>query len=331
MKSRVWMTGATGFVGGHLVDTLLKQNFEISTAIRKSSITNILEKFDVNIEHVDFYDVESIKNSIESTKPHYIIHNAGLTKSITKAEYYKVNVEILENILKATNQSSHKITKLIFVSSLAAYGPLPFDSQKIITHSTIPSPITSYGKSKLKAEDVLTDQNKLDYIIVRPTAIYGPGEKDIFQMMELLNNNLEVYFGTKEQKLTLIYVTDLVDVIIHLMQSKIINKSYFVSDGEYYSGETFLGQIKKTLNKKTIKIKLPVQLLRIMAFFAGSYSKITGIPAALNKEKVAELVAENWICDIENLKEDINFEPKYNLEKGIKETIDWYKANNWLK
>jgi nucleoside-diphosphate-sugar epimerase len=331
MKPRVLLTGATGFVGSHLVDSLLKNNFEVIAAVRHSSNTDSLQNKDITIAKVDFHDIALLQNLIETSKPQYVLHNAGLTKTLKKEDYYKANVDILSNIVNAIALANFKPLKLLFVSSLAAFGPLPFDSDLKINNTTVPKPITTYGKSKLAAEAILKNQNQLDFIIVRPTAVYGPGEKDIFQMFELVSKNFEINFGTKEQKLTLIYVKDLVDVIIALMLSNIKNKSYFVTDGKHYSGATFLGQIKSTLNKKTIKIKLPLLLLQTMAYFSEKYSNLTGNPAALNKEKVAELVAENWICDIEDLQKDINFKPKYNLKQGVEETTEWYKVNKWLK
>ncbi len=331
MKPRVLLTGATGFVGGHLVNSLLTNNFEIIAAVRHSSKTDTLQQIGIIVQEVDFYDTNAIKSLIETYEPTYVLHNAGLTKASNKEDYHKANVTILNNIVHAIANASYKPKKLVFVSSLAAFGPLPFESNLKINNQMQPKPITSYGKSKLEAESILKNQHELDYIIIRPTAVYGPGEKDIFQMFELVNKNFEVYFGTKEQKLTLIYVKDLVAVILSLMQSDIINKSYFVTDDKYYSGETFLGQIKTTLGKKTLKIKLPLILLKVMAYISEKYGAITGNATALNKEKVAELVAENWICDIEDLKKDINFSSKYNLEKGIEETVAWYKEKKWLK
>jgi nucleoside-diphosphate-sugar epimerase len=137
--------------------------------------------------------------------------------------------------------------------------------------------------------------------------------------------------GLHRQYLTFVYVQDLVDVTFNVLESTIRNKTYFVSDGALYSKKDLGYFVEKHLNKKVFHIPLPLSLVRGIAFLTEKIAQISGKSAsALNYEKVKELAANNWNCDISSLERDIGYKAKYTLEKGIGETIQWYKNEGWL-
>jgi exodeoxyribonuclease VII large subunit len=145
-----------------------------------------------------------------------------------------------------------------------------------------------------------------------------------------INKGLEPHIGSFTQQLSFVYVKDLAAVLVKALFSPLVSKQYNVSDGNIYNRYALADFIKKALQKKTFKFHLPVPIVGAMATLMDVfYAKSRNTPA-LNKEKMAELTAINWACNIDHVKADLGYEPEYDLEKGLNETVSWYKSNNWL-
>ena len=193
-----------------------------------------------------------------------------------------------------------------------------------------PKPINTYGMAKLEAERYLAQLHDFPYIILRPTGVYGPREKEILTFFKLVNRNIEGYIGTRRQHLAFVYVKDLTRVVLDATLSSISQKSYFVSDGGYYAQWDLGKATKRILNKKTLRFHVPIGLVRSIPWVMEQIGKGDGKYPTLNLEKVRILESVNWKCDIEPLKEDLNFQPQYDLEEGLEETLAWYKDKGWL-
>ncbi|PZF73913.1 NAD-dependent epimerase/dehydratase family protein [Taibaiella soli] len=328
MKGKVLVTGASGFIGYHLIDGLLREGYEVYAAVRPSSDITQLKSFKLGYTNIDFTNVEAIKRDLEEKQYDYIVHAAGTTKAATEAEYNDINAGYTLNLAKAAAEANIQLKKFVFISSLAALGPRYYEDPVPIRELSLPLPITRYGKSKLLAEDHLKDI-QLPLITLRPTAVYGPREKDIFLMFKTLSKGFEPYIGRKKQILTFVYVTDLVKAVVLAMQSNLVNKTYNLSDGKAYSRYALADITKKVLGKKTFKLHVPLPIVKVIA---GTLEKMAGEKKtpALNVEKLQELTAENWNCSIENITKELGFAPVYDLEKGLTETLHWYKDNKWL-
>jgi UDP-glucose 4-epimerase len=328
MKERVLITGASGFIGYHLIEEALKNNLEVYAAIRKSSKVDHLKHFDINYIYPDFNDVASLKNEINTNKYQYIIHAAGVTTARSAKEYNHINAGYTHNLALATLESGIKVKKFVLISSLAALGPLP-SLTGIITEDTQPNPITAYGKSKLLGEESLKAFSSLNYNILRPTGVYGPRDRDIFIFFKQVVKGIEPYIGHAEQKFSFLYVTDLARAAIKALFAG-NHKTYNLSDGNFYDRYELAANIKEALNSKTVKFHLPVNFVKLIARVSEKYSSLNNKAAVLNVEKVDELMAVNWFCDIENAKAGLGFYPEYNLKAGVTETLNWYKTNKWL-
>ena len=328
MKERVLITGASGFVGYHLIDEALKNNLEVYAAVRKSSALEHLKDFDIQYTYPDFDDLESLKKELKENKYDYIIHAAGITKARSRQEYNHINAGYTHNLALAVLGSGIKLKKFVLISSLAALGPLN-SLQGTITEETIPRPVTAYGKSKLLAEENLKSFSSLNYIILRPTGVYGPRDRGIFIFFKQVVKGLEPYIGNIKQKFSFIYVTDLAKAAIKALYAG-DQKTYNLSDGNFYDRYELANIIKEVLNLKTIKFHLPVNFVKLIAKLSEKYSSLSNKASILNVEKLNELMAVNWSCDIERAKADLGFYPEHNLREGVTETLKWYKSNRWL-
>ncbi len=327
---KVLITGASGFVGSFLVTEFLERGYEVHAAVRKSSDLTWLQDDRINFFFIDFEQPDSLRQQLIAVGFDYIVHNAGVTKADHKSTYFKVNATYTQRLAELSLSLEKKPKKFLFVSSLAAYGPADQHEGDMVVESFQPRPITTYGESKLAAEKAIKALPGLPYIIIRPTAVYGPREKDILTFFSLVNSGLEPYIGFSQQQLTFIYVRDLVRGIADLTLSNIQQKAYFISDGNCYSAQELGKWTKLFLDKKTLKVHVPLGVVRVFARFSEAFGKISGKSPPLNLEKVRELESLNWKCDIRALKEDIGFQPTFNLEAGLRETINWYQQHNWL-
>ncbi|WP_462265852.1 NAD-dependent epimerase/dehydratase family protein [Mucilaginibacter sp.] len=328
MKGRILITGASGFVGYHLITEALKNNLEVYAAIRKSSNVEHLKGLNIQFTYPDFGNAESLRQEFKEKQYDYVIHAAGVTKARSGQEYHHINTVYTRNLAQAAVSINHHFKKMVFISSLAAIGPL-HTSNGILTEHTEPKPVTAYGKSKLKAEQELHQTTTLNYTILRPTAVYGPREKDIFIFIKQIAKGLEPYIGNKAQKLSFVYVTDLAKASVTALEGG-DRKTYNLSDGNFYDRYEMADIAKSILNTKAIKLHLPMGLVKLIASVAQSVSRLKNQASALNIEKLKELTAANWNCSIEEAKIDLGFYPQYNLQKGLTETLAWYKANKWL-
>ena len=327
MSNRVLVTGASGFLGYHLLLSALEQNLEVFAAIRKNSQIDHLKDLPVKYLFLDYDDVDRMSTLLADNKITYIIHAAGVTKAVRQKTYNDINSTCSVNLAKAAHALGNSFKKMVFISSLASIGPLN-DFLNNITEQTVPSPVTAYGRSKLLAENELAKID-LPLIILRPTAVYGPRDKDVFIMLKTVSQGFDPYIGKILQQLSFVHVKDVADVAVQSLF--VINTgAYNITDGNCYSRYQFADIVKDILNKKAIRFHIPLPIIKALAYFLQAINAIRNKPAVINREKLLELAATNWVCDISKAKNELNFIPKHNLQSGLKDSINWYQNNKLM-
>lgn len=333
---KIIITGASGFIGSFLVEKALSLGWEVWAGVRKSSSREYLG--DTRIKFIDL-ELSSTKrltgqfcNFIkEYGHIDYIIHNAGVTKCLNRDDFDEINFRYTANLIDALNTANISPEKFVLMSSLSAYGIGDEENYTPIKTTDTPNPNTAYGISKIKAERYLTEKASFPYMILRPTGVYGPREKDYFLMLKTVKSGLDVGAGFKSQHLTFIYVKDLVEAVFLALRSTACNRAYFVADGDVYTDKEYTALVKKVLGKKhVLSIKVPLSVLKIISIISEEISKVTKKPSTLNRDKYKIMKQRNWECDITPLIDELGFVPKYNLERGLRESVEWYKQNDWL-
>jgi nucleoside-diphosphate-sugar epimerase len=328
---KLLITGASGFIGGYISEEGINRNYEVHVGIRKTSSRAYLQNPSLTFQEINFEDEDALRALLLKEKYDYIIHNAGITKALNKETYFKVNANYTRKFIKILHEEDVIPTKFVFMSSLASHGPADFQINQVITEDPSFHPVTDYGRSKKQAEDFITAFSNFPYMILRPTAVFGPREKDFLTVYKTIQSGLEIYMGGKNQLLSFIYVHDLVKIVYLALESSYNRRAYCVSDGQVYPIETYNSVIKSVLDKKTIKFVLPLKIVETIAAISERISKARGKVSILNKDKVNELKARSWACDISALEKELNFRPDYSLEEAIRETINWNKEKNLLK
>lgn len=327
MKEKVLITGASGFLGFHLIEAALEKNLDVYAGIRKSSDIKHLSHLPISFINLDLSNLNNLTEIISKNQYDYIIHAAGITKAKTQIHYNVVNADYTYNLALAVKHSGIALKKFIFISSLAALGPLE-NIEGIINESTKPSPVTDYGRSKLLSETKL-QQLPMPLVILRPTAIYGPREKDLFLLFKFVKRGYEMYIGKVSQRLSFVYAKDMADVTINALDNP-NNGSYNISDGNSYNRYDFAKYLKLIMKKKTIKFYLPYSLVKLIGITLEKIGDLFNKTPVINEDKLNEITGRNWVCSIEKAKNELNFKPLFNLETGLVKTLQWYKKFNWL-
>jgi nucleoside-diphosphate-sugar epimerase len=327
-KLKALVTGANGFVGSHLVEGLLSEDYQVTCLVRKTSNLRWLSRLKVEYVYADISEKDSLKNV--SKEVDFIFHVAGLTKAKSKEEYFKANYQGTKNLIEVCIEDNPQIKRFVYISSQAAAGPGK-DGQPLDEISPC-NPVTDYGKSKLQGERiVLGYSSKLPVTIIRPPAVYGPKDPDILGFFKVANKGLKTLFGKGESYISLCYVEDLVYGIILAAESpKAIGQIYFIADDQVYSWREAFQIIACVLDKKVITLRIPNAILFTVAFILENIFRLLGKPALINIQKVREITQKYWLCDVSKAKKELGFSPKYKLKEGAEKTVRWYKEKGWL-
>ncbi|OGW53194.1 MAG: hypothetical protein A2Y81_09735 [Nitrospirae bacterium RBG_13_43_8] len=320
MKALV--TGATGFIGSHLCAELAKRGYQVTCLIREKSDRKWVENIDVKLITGDCKSLDSLFPAVTDTD--YVFHLAGLTKACSLDDFFCTNTKGTENLIRAVAEKNPKIKRFVYLSSLAAAGPSNNGSP--LTENAEPRPVSSYGKSKLEGEKaVLNYKDTIPITILRPSAVYGPRDRDFFVFFKMLKKGVFPYWG--KCYYSLLYVDDLIQGMILAAESKRAKgELYFLADSKFYTNDEILDAMSSALGARAIRLKVPKFIMPFFAYI-GERIKKDGI---INRDKMNELSYSHWICDIKKAREELGFITKVGIKEGMKWTADWYRIHRWL-
>lgn len=328
----ILITGATGFIGGFIVDEALSRGMQVWVAVRPTSSRKYLSDPRIQFLELNLSDKEQMKRQMDGLRLDYVVHAAGATKCLHAEDFFRSNTEGTKNLVQALMELQMPLKRFVFVSSLSVYGPVAEQQPyREICGNDTPQPNTAYGRSKLAAEQYIESIEGFPYVILQPTGVYGPRERDYFMMAKSIKSHTDFSVGYKPQDLTFVYVLDVVQAIFLALDCQKTGGKYMLSDGEVYSSRTFSDLIHRELGHPwLLRIKAPIWLLRIITFCGEHIGRMTGKISALNNDKYNIMKQRNWRCDIKPAMSDLGYKPKYQLDEGVRLTIKWYKENNWL-
>ena len=331
---RILITGASGFIGSFIVEEALRQGMETWAAVRSSSSRAYLNDQRINFIELDLSDEQRLTEQLKDHQFDYVVHAAGVTKCINKDDFRRVNTEGTRHLVDALRALRMPIERFVFLSSLSVMGAKreqqPYTE---IREDDTPQPNTAYGKSKLEAEETLKarSEEQFPYVILRPTGVYGPREKDYFIMAKSIKGHSDFAVGYKPQDITFVYVKDVVQAVFLALDHGKTGRTYFLSDGKVYRSATFSNLIRRELgNPWWIRITAPIWILRIVTAVGDIIGRLSGKAIALNNDKYHILRQRNWRCDIQPAIDELGYKPQYDLERGVRETIAWYKKEGWI-
>lgn len=329
---RVLVTGATGFIGSFIVAEALARGMEVWAAVRPTSSRQWLTDPRIHFIELDLADQRRLTEQLAAARFDYVVHAAGATKCIHPEQFYATNTRGTVNLVEALRATVMPLRMFVEISSLSVYGPVrerqPYTE---IREDDKPRPNTAYGRSKLEAERYLDSLEDFPYVVLRPTGVYGPRERDYFLMAQSIKGHSDFSVGYKRQDITFVYVLDVVQAVMLALERGRQGRKYFLSDGQVYSSRAFSDLIWQELGRPwLLRIKAPIWVLRVVTYIGDCLGRITGRITALNNDKYHILRQRNWRCDIQPAIDELGYRPQYGLERGVKLTIAWYKENGWL-
>ncbi len=322
------VTGGTGFVGSHLVELLLQRGYEVTCLVRDPRRPQWLAGLPVAIVRGDCLYPESLVPAVKGVS--IVFHAAGLTKAIRSRDYYTVNHVGTSNLLEACARHNPGISKFILVSSLAAAGPSP-DGKPVCAGDPL-RPVSDYGRSKMFAEQAtLACRDTFPVVIMRPSAVYGPRDRDVYELFCWASRGVTLEIGSGEHFINPCYVGDLSAAMVLAAERQTPNGGiYFVAENRTYSWSDFRETLLTTGGVKAYTVRIPYPV----AYLVGLAYECSGIfrsrAPITNRQKVREAAQRYWVCDVSTTEKQIGFTPAYPLRKGLEATWKWYREQNWL-
>jgi len=332
---RTLITGATGFIGSILVDSLLarrNQNDEVEEKIyclvRRTSSLAWLENLPIEFVHGDLFADAALIPALAEVS--HVIHLAGVTKARTENEYFHANGEAARHLLRLCAQHAKKLQRFVYISSQAAAGPS--SDAHLVTEEETPRPISIYGRSKLAGELACQEFcRKLPVTIIRPPAVYGPREKDIYQYFKQVKMGVRLRLGWQKRQVSMIHAQDLVNgILLASEHPRAVGETYFITNPQPYDWHELGQTLAEVMQRKTLSITVPEFIAPVLAAFSELGARITGKPALLNFDKIKELRQYYWVCSGEKAKQQLGFIPAISIQDGLKMTLHWYRENGWL-
>ena len=328
---RALVTGATGFVGSHVVDVLLERGFDISYIARKSSNHRWMDGKKAVLVEGSLHDLESLHKAMDGVD--IVIHVAGQIAGKDENDFYRGNVGVTKNLLDAVRAYRPQLSRFVHVSSLAVTGPAP-SLDRPVNEETPLRPLTAYGRTKKLAEDeVRLAMKEFPATIVRPPAVFGPRDAAIVTFFQSVNRGLAPLIGLDDKYLNLIHIRDLARGIVDAATKSVAaNQTYFISSDEVYTWSqvaNIAGAV--TGRRRVIKLRIPDTLVLGIAGMSGFFGKMfMSEPPVLNYEKGIDFIQKYWICSNTKAHKDLGYRQEVSIEEGVLETMTWYREEGWL-
>ncbi len=336
MAKRVLITGAGGFIGSFIVENALKRDYEVWAGVRASTSREFLTDERIHFIELDFSNPEKLEEALRTEAEKggrwdYVVHNLGATKCAHYADFNRINYEYLRLMVETLKQLDIVPDGFLYMSSMSVLGEGDERHYTPFTGKEIPTPGTRYGLSKLKAETFLQMQPDFPYVILRPTGVYGPRDKDYYLMLKTLTKGFGVMAGFRPQMLTYLYADDLARTVFDVLESGCRRKSYVIADDKAYSQKQYCAIASRLLGRRFfVPLYIPLALLRTVCFFSEKIALLRGRTSTLNTDKYKILRQRNWTCSAAEAKKDFGFHTDYTLEQGLQASIDWYRAKGML-
>lgn len=321
------VTGATGFVGSHVLEVAPNFGFQMRALVRKPADAVRLKELGFECVGGSLEDPDALRDAVSGATA--VLHLAAATRARTPEEYQRANVAGTQALVRAMLEAAPRPQRLIYLSSLAAAGP-PVQGRPV-TRDDPPRPLTTYGRTKLAGEmvcEVAADQFQV--AILRAPAVYGPRDRDVFEFFRLANRGIVPLPSTATGRLQMIHARDLARSLLLAATSTAARGVYHVAEAKAYGWEEMAHMVGAALGRRVRVPRIPAGAIRMAASISETIAGLVGKSTIFNREKADELTVPGWLCETELARRDFGFEAHIALQEGFNETANWYKQNHWL-
>jgi len=325
---RALVTGGTGFIGSHLVEKLHKQGDEVISLAKDGRNVAILEQLGVKVILGDLNNGMQWDEILEGVD--IVYHLAGVTRSRCARDYYEGNTLATKRFVRICSSLTGSLKRFLYVSSLTAVGPSADGTP--LREDAPYHPVSHYGKSKMLAElEVLKASARLPITIVRPSAVYGPRDREWCPYIRLTLRGIQPRIGFGTKLLNIIHSDDLTEGILQAAKApQAVGEIYFFGSEQAYTITDFERAIAGALNTHPLRVPLPHPIAYAIGAVGGALGRIFGHDVMFNIQKVRESVQYAWTCSVEKAKSELGFRQRISLMEGMQTTCDWYSSNKWI-
>ncbi|HEX6036551.1 NAD-dependent epimerase/dehydratase family protein [Longimicrobium sp.] len=323
MSSRTALiTGATGFVGGHLVRRLAQAGWKVRALVRATSDTRALEQAGAERFIGDLDSVDVLAHAADGADT--VFHLAALTIAKGEAPFIRANVTGTRNVVRGVLTAQHRPRRLVYLSSYAACGPAR--SGRPRTHGETPEPLTAYGRTKLQGEAAVheAEQAGVQTVILRAPPVYGPGDRALLPYFRLVKRRLAPAPAGPELRTHMVYVEDLAAALARAADAP--PGTYAVAEPVEHRWSAVVGAMADSLGTKPVRVPLPPAAVRAAGTVAGWFGGL----GVFNKEKAEEMLAPAWLCDLTGLDALLPPGTATPLADGVRRTAQWYLEHGWV-
>jgi nucleoside-diphosphate-sugar epimerase len=335
MKSLV--TGATGFVGSHLVEALAGRGGDVTALVRSPGKADLLNQLGVRQVRGDLHDKAALAEAVLGQD--VIYHVAGITAARDEAGFLRANRDGTKNLIAAAEQARHGVAeppsrraaerpRFVLVSSMAAGGPS--GRGRPLQGDEPARPVTAYGRSKLEGEEAVR-ASCLRWTIVRPPLVYGPRDTEVLKVFKLVRTGMVPVFGDGTQELSAVTGPDLAQALIAAGASdQAVGRTYYACHPEVFTSEQFALAVGAALNRRVRVVHLPQWLATTMLGVTGGFARIAGKATILTPDKANEFFQPAWTGDPSPLMRDTGWVAAQDLATGLERAAAWYRGAGWM-
>lgn len=326
---KILVTGASGFVGYHVVAALHAAGFAVRCLVRERSRLKLIDAFKPELVRGDVTQPETLSPAVQDVDA--VVHCAGLTRARRPEAFFAVNAEGTRHLCDVCAGTGGRVQQLIMIGSLAALGPAAGPDAPV-TEDDPPHPVGPYGRSKLAGQQLATSfRNRLPVTILLPPALYGPADVDFLTYFRFIKHGVMPCVGRQARSLSLLHAEDLARVVVLCLQNSASRqKDYLLEDGARHTWDEVAATMSRVMDRKPLTIRLPEGLAWAVARLGGWWGTVSGRPPVLNPERMREFLHPYWVCCGRRIRDELGFVPQFDLAAGLRQTRDWYLNRGWL-
>jgi dihydroflavonol-4-reductase len=319
MPHKALITGATGFIGSHLLETLVEKKWDITCLARPQSQTGKIEKMPVRVHrgHLDKQDV--LESAVENQD--YIFHLAARIRPAPPEVYDKANHRLTRDLALACLRKNPEIKRFVYVSSISVGGPTPEGQQLDETHP--PNPVSEYGRTKLKGEIALKEiWDRIPSTIIRPPNVYGARQQETEVLVKLIRNRIVPLLKEEGESTSLIYIKDLIRGILLAAEfPEAQSQTYYLTDGKGYSWREIILTLKKIVLGDSFFLPIPENLIYSLAWLADIL-RAGGLRKLYFGRRVWNAMTKTrWLFSSTKAEKELSFRADYKLDAGFKDML----------
>jgi len=321
------VTGASGFVGSHIVDELLRQGVRVRCLLRPTSSTRWLDGKAAEITRLEFRDAERLEASVKGAD--WIVHAAGLTHARSPREFQEVNVGGTERMLRAASKAGEQLQRFLIISSQAVAGPAV--EGRPVTETERPDPVSHYGATKRRAEELtMLLKESLPVVAIRPPAVYGPRDDSLLRAFVAVKWHV-LPILREGGRFSLIHAEDLARAVhLALTHPRAVGQVFFASEPDV-TGYRELGElVRRAMKTWAVPVTPPGFALQAGALVGEMWGSLRNRAPFLSREKLREISSGDWICSSAKIRSELGWTPMVPLADGIERTAAWYREAGWV-